>query len=92
MCERQAVARSMRIQYSNVSILLVSLLSSASGSLRTTLSFFLKCLTLVQSVATANHYKTRIAELKENNLGLKDRHCKQLLRTMDTVNVYSCHE
>ena len=39
MCERQAGTRSMHIQYSynnNVSILLVSLLSRASGSLSTT--------------------------------------------------------
>ena len=39
VCERQAGTRSMHIQYSynsNVSILLVSLLSRASGSLRTT--------------------------------------------------------
>ena len=47
MCERQAGTRSMHIQYSynsNVSILLVSLLSRASGSLRTTpFHFFKKC-------------------------------------------------
>ena len=39
VCERQAGTRSMHIQYSynsNVSILLVSLLSRASGSHRTT--------------------------------------------------------
>ena len=45
MCERQAGTRSMHIQYSynsNVSILLVSLLSRASGSLRTTPFHFLK--------------------------------------------------
>ena len=39
VCERQAGTRSMHIQYSynsSVSILLVSLLSRASGSLRTT--------------------------------------------------------
>ena len=44
VCERQAGIRSMHIQYSynsNVNILLVSLLSCASGSLRTT-SFHLK--------------------------------------------------
>ena len=43
--ERQAGTRSMHIQYSynsNVSILLVSLLSRASGSLRTTPFHFLK--------------------------------------------------
>ena len=47
MCERQAGTQSMHIQYSynsNVSILLVSLLSRASGSLRTTpFHFFKKC-------------------------------------------------
>ena len=47
MCERQAGTRSMHTQYSynsNVSILLVSLLSRASGSLRTTpFHFFKKC-------------------------------------------------
>ena len=47
VCERQAETRSMHIQYSynsNVSILLVSLLSRASGSLRTTpFHFFKKC-------------------------------------------------
>ena len=46
VCERQAGTRSMHIQYSynsNVSILLVSLLSRASGSLRTTpFHFFLE--------------------------------------------------
>ena len=39
VCERQAGTRSMHIQYSynsNVSILLVSLISRTSGSLRTT--------------------------------------------------------
>ena len=49
VCERQAGTRSMHIQYSynsNVSILLVSLLSRASGSLRTTPFhfFFYTCL------------------------------------------------
>ena len=51
MCERQAGTRSMHIQYSynsNVSILLVSLLSRASGSLRTTpFHFFRNVFTLV---------------------------------------------
>ena len=45
VCERQAGTRSMHIQYSynsNVSILLVSLLSRASGSLRTTPFHFKK--------------------------------------------------
>ena len=45
VCERQAGTRSMHIQYSynsNVSILLVSLLSRASGSLRTTPFHFLR--------------------------------------------------
>ena len=47
VCERQAGTRSMYIQYSynsNISILLVSLLSRVSGSLRTTpFHFFKKC-------------------------------------------------
>ena len=44
VCERQAGTRSMHIQYSNsnVSILLVSLLSRVSGSLRTTPFHFLE--------------------------------------------------
>ena len=45
VCERQAGTRSMHTQYSynsNVSILLVSLLSRVSGSLRTTPFHFLK--------------------------------------------------
>ena len=45
LCERQAETRSMHIQYSynsNVSILLVSLLSGASGLLRTTPFHFLR--------------------------------------------------
>ena len=51
VCERQGGTRSMHIQYSynsNVSILLVSLLSRASGSLRTTL--FRNVFTLVISM------------------------------------------
>ena len=51
MCERQAGTQSMHIQYSynsNVSMLLVSLLSRASGSLRTTpFNFFRNVFTLV---------------------------------------------
>ena len=51
VCERQAGTRSMHIQYSynsNVSILLVSLLSRASGSLRTTpVHFFFNVFILV---------------------------------------------
>ena len=45
VCERQAGTRSMHIRYSynsSVSILLVSLLSRASGSLRTTPFHFIK--------------------------------------------------
>ena len=51
VCERQAGTRSMHIQHSynsEVSILLVSLLSRASGSLRTTpFNFFRNVFTLV---------------------------------------------
>ena len=51
VCERQAGTRSMHIQHSynsEVSILLVSLLSRASGSLRTTpFHFFRNVFTLV---------------------------------------------
>ena len=50
VCERQAETRSMHIQYSynsNVSILLVSLLSRASGSLRTTPFHFFNVFILV---------------------------------------------
>ena len=51
VCERQAGTRSMHIQHSynsNVSILLVSLLSCVSGSLRTTpFRFYRNVFTLV---------------------------------------------
>ena len=56
VCERQAGTRSMHIQYSynsEVSILLVSLLSRASGSLRTTpFHFFRNVFTLVYLVTS----------------------------------------
>ena len=66
VCERQAGTRSMHIQYSynsNVSILLVSLLSRASGSLRTTPFhfFFRNVFTLVYNMI--DYY---VAQCKHN--------------------------
>ena len=68
VCERQAGTRIMHTQYSynsNVSILLVSLLSRASESLRTTLfHFFRNVFTLVKVLLDQFHLQA----LKCNHL------------------------